>query len=68
MTDAQQSVHSIDTPALVVDLDAMERNIATMAAFARSHQIAWRPPAKMRNSAELPLRLVTAESGGPRGR
>ena len=25
-------VEAIDTPALVVDLDAMERNLATMAA------------------------------------
>ena len=64
MTDAQQSVHSIDTPALVVDLDAMERNIATMAAFARSHQIAWRPHAKMHKSAELALLLVQAGAVG----
>ena len=30
-----QGVDQIDTPALVVDLDAMERNIARMAEFAR---------------------------------
>ena len=40
MTAAQQSVHSIDTPALVVDLDAMERNIPTKTTIARNHQIA----------------------------
>ena len=28
-------VEAIDTPALVVDLDAMEKNLAAMAAFAR---------------------------------
>ena len=61
----QPSVHDIDTPALVVDLDAMERNIATMAAFARSHQIAWRPHAKMHKSAELALLLVQAGAVGP---
>ena len=27
-----QSISAIDTPALVIDLDAMERNLATMAA------------------------------------
>ena len=60
----QPSVHDIDTPALVVDLDAMERNIATMAAFARNHQIAWRPHAKMHKSAELALLLVQAGAVG----
>ena len=44
-------VDRIDTPALVVDLDAMERNIARMADFARKHQVLWRPHAKMHKSA-----------------
>ena len=33
-----QRVDLIDTPALVVDLDAMDRNIQRMADFARKHQ------------------------------
>ena len=57
---ALPGVDSIDTPALVVDLDAMERNIATMAAFCRQHQIAWRPHAKLHKSAELAQLLVQA--------
>ena len=32
-----QRVDLIDTPALVVDLDAMHRNIQRMADFARKH-------------------------------
>jgi D-serine deaminase-like pyridoxal phosphate-dependent protein len=32
-----QRVYQIDSPALVVDLDAMERNITRMADFARKH-------------------------------
>lgn len=32
-------VEHIETPALVVDLDAMERNIQRMADFARKHQV-----------------------------
>ena len=32
-----QGVAQIDTPALVIDLDAMERNIARLADFARRH-------------------------------
>ncbi len=48
-----QSVAAIDTPALVVDLDAMERNLAHMAAYARAHGLRLRPHAKMHKSAEL---------------
>ncbi|QHE84200.1 DSD1 family PLP-dependent enzyme [Hydrogenophaga sp. BPS33] len=48
-----QSVARIDTPALVVDLDAMERNLAHMAAYARAHKLRLRPHAKMHKSAEL---------------
>jgi len=43
----------IDTPALVVDLDAMERNLAAMAAFAAQHRVRLRPHAKMHKSATL---------------
>ncbi len=46
-------VASIDTPALVIDLDAMERNLAAMAAFARSHGVRLRPHAKMHKCAAI---------------
>lgn len=46
-------VDTIDTPSLVIDLDAMERNLARMAAFAREHGMRLRPHAKMHKSAEL---------------
>ncbi len=58
------SVADIDTPALVVDLDAMERNIVRMGAFARRHGVRWRPHAKMHKSATLALRLVAAGAVG----
>jgi D-serine deaminase-like pyridoxal phosphate-dependent protein len=58
------SIDSIDTPALVVDLDAMERNLARMADFARSHGMRWRPHAKMHKSAELALMQVRAGAVG----
>ena len=57
-------VDHIDTPALVVDLDAMERNIDRMAAFARQHGMRWRPHAKMHKSAELALLLQQAGACG----
>lgn len=51
-------VAAIDTPALVLDLDAMERNIARMADFAKAHGVRWRPHAKMHKSAALACLLV----------
>jgi len=53
-----RGVGDIDTPALVVDLDAMKRNIARMAEFARKHDVRWRPHAKMHKSAELARLMV----------
>jgi D-serine deaminase-like pyridoxal phosphate-dependent protein len=50
-----QAVAHIDTPALVIDLDAMDRNMARMAAFAKAHKMRWRPHAKTHKSAELAL-------------
>ena len=46
-------VAAIDTPSLVIDLDAMDRNLARMAAFASEHGLRLRPHAKMHKSAEL---------------
>jgi D-serine deaminase-like pyridoxal phosphate-dependent protein len=48
-----QPVAAIDTPSLVVDLDAMQRNLSRMAEFARKHDIRWRPHAKMHKSAAI---------------
>ena len=59
-----QPVAHIDTPAAVVDLDAMERNIARMADFARQHRVRWRPHAKLHKSAALALQLQRAGACG----
>ena len=48
-----KSVNHIDTPALVIDLDAMKRNLVRMGEFAKKHGIRWRPHAKMHKSAML---------------
>ena len=58
------SVNAIDTPALVVDLDMMERNLHTMATFAAQHQIMLRPHAKMHKSAELAKLQMAAGAVG----
>ena len=59
-----QSVNAIDTPALVVDLDRMERNLQSMAAFAAQHKVLLRPHAKMHKSAELAKMQMAAGAVG----
>lgn len=48
-----QGVAAIDTPALVLDLDAMERNLHRMADFCQARGLRLRPHAKMHKCAEL---------------
>lgn len=59
-----QGVAAIDTPALVVDLDAMERNLQRMADYAKAHGMKLRPHAKMHKSATLGLRQMQAGAVG----
>jgi D-serine deaminase-like pyridoxal phosphate-dependent protein len=59
-----RGVGDIDTPALVVDLDAMKRNITRMAEFARKHDVRWRPHAKMHKSAALARMQLQAGAVG----
>lgn len=57
-------VAAIDTPALVVDLDALERNIATLAAFARGRGIVLRPHAKTHKCSAIAKLQVAAGAVG----
>jgi D-serine deaminase-like pyridoxal phosphate-dependent protein len=57
-------IAAVDTPALVVDLDAMERNLRRMAEFARSAGMRLRPHAKMHKSAELARLQIAAGAVG----
>jgi 3-hydroxy-D-aspartate aldolase len=54
----------IDTPALVLDLDAFEANVRTMADLARSRGIALRPHAKTHKSGEIGRRQIAAGAVG----
>ena len=49
----KKGVDAIDTPSLVVDLDAMMRNLSRMADFAKKHDVRWRPHAKMHKASGL---------------
>ncbi|MSO76959.1 MAG: DSD1 family PLP-dependent enzyme [Alphaproteobacteria bacterium] len=55
---------ALDTPVLVIDLDALERNIATMAAHVRQVGQVLRPHAKTHKSLEIARRQVAAGAVG----
>jgi D-threonine aldolase len=59
-----QGVDAIDTPALVVDLDAMERNLERMQSFANAHGVRLRPHAKMHKCAALAKLQMQAGAAG----
>jgi D-serine deaminase-like pyridoxal phosphate-dependent protein len=59
-----QPVATIDTPTLVVDLDAMARNIATMADYARQRGLRLRPHAKTHKSAWIAALQMAAGAVG----
>ncbi|HYL31802.1 MAG TPA: DSD1 family PLP-dependent enzyme [Stellaceae bacterium] len=54
----------LDTPALVVDRPALDRNIAAMAAHARATGIALRPHVKTHKSVAIARRQVAAGALG----
>lgn len=57
-------VGAVDTPALVIDADAMDRNLRTMAAFAAAHGLRLRPHAKTHKSATIAQRQIAAGAVG----
>src|SRR5579863_1858071 len=54
----------LQTPALVIDLDVFERNLARMADFARMRGIALRPHAKTHKSGEIARRQIAVGALG----
>ena len=57
-------VDDLDTPSLIVDLDALDRNIAVLSGMLRDRGIAWRPHAKAHKSPALAHRLLAAGAIG----
>jgi D-serine deaminase-like pyridoxal phosphate-dependent protein len=60
----QGSRRDLNTPALIIDLEALERNIAAMAVFARAKGLALRPHAKTHKCAEIAKRQIAAGAAG----
>jgi 3-hydroxy-D-aspartate aldolase len=58
------SLDAIETPALIVDLDALERNIARMAAFGRQSRMRIRPHAKTHRCPAIAVKQVAAGAVG----
>lgn len=64
MLGRQGSARALNTPALVLDLDALERNIARMAEHCRSAGLGLRPHAKTHKSVEIARRQLAAGAVG----
>lgn len=58
------SVADLDTPCLVVDLDALDRNIGRLAEFFRSRRVNWRPHTKSYKCVEMAQRVLAAGAIG----
>ncbi|MCL4766830.1 MAG: DSD1 family PLP-dependent enzyme [Hyphomicrobiaceae bacterium] len=54
----------VDTPALIVDLDALERNLERMADLAGRHGVRLRPHAKTHKSPVIALRQMALGAVG----
>ena len=58
------TIHDLDTPALLLDLAKLERNIADMAAFAADEGIALRPHAKTHKTPQIAKMQLEAGAVG----
>src|ERR1044071_4179196 len=55
---------ALDTPALIVDLDAMEESIARIARTCREHGLGWRPHTKGQKTPEIVRKEIEAGAIG----
>src|SRR5438876_11894232 len=59
-----QHKSALDTPALLVDLDVMEANIAGIVATCRAHGVAWRPYSKGHKTPEIAQMQIAGGASG----
>lgn len=57
-------ISELETPAVVVDLDVMERNLSRMADYCREHQLLLRPHTKSHKIPELAKRQIASGASG----
>lgn len=60
----QGSRADLNTPVLVLDVDALDRNVAAMAALTAQHGVALRPHAKTHKSVDIARRQKAAGAVG----
>jgi D-serine deaminase-like pyridoxal phosphate-dependent protein len=63
-TEVGMPLAAVDTPALVLDLDAFERNLVRMADAVRGRPVRLRPHAKSHKCAPIALRQIAAGAVG----
>ncbi len=59
-----RTIHDLETPVVLIDLDVMERNIARMAERARACGVRLRPHAKTHKVIEVGRRQIAAGATG----
>ena len=59
-----RTIHDLDTPAAVVDVDRMHANLRRAAEYCRAHGLAWRPHAKTHKTPALAAEQVRAGAVG----
>jgi D-serine deaminase-like pyridoxal phosphate-dependent protein len=57
-------ISDLDTPAVIVDLDVMERNLSRMGDYCREHQLLLRPHTKTHKIPELAKRQIAGGATG----
>ena len=57
-------LENVDTPALIVDLDAFENNLNKMAAFSKAAGVRLRPHAKTHKGPTIALKQIAAGAVG----
>lgn len=57
-------ISDLDTPAVIVDLDIMERNLSRMGDYCREHQLLLRPHTKTHKIPELAKRQIAGGATG----
>jgi D-serine deaminase-like pyridoxal phosphate-dependent protein len=57
-------ISELETPAVIVDLDTMDRNLSRMAEYCRQHQLLLRPHTKSHKIPELAKRQIESGATG----
>ncbi|HEX6371759.1 MAG TPA: alanine racemase [Longimicrobium sp.] len=64
MPQTPRTIHDLDTPVPLVDVDRMHANLRRASEYCRAHGLAWRPHAKTHKSPALAAEQVRAGAVG----